>query len=472
MTTVIHGGRLWRWMVYGLAITLGGSTSFGAESDAAAADPPPQSVTTANPEIPIEYLELLLKPLTKEELIVEADAWRDLLKSHAQEIADLRISMKERELQQEATEEDSAEEDGQTSPSEAAEPPSPDNATAEEDDAAGEAGMELVERLPQMQEEKTHLGQRLELVLRELEAKGGDPQSYREYAAALSGIAMEVSDASSFWTVVQGWLTSETGGRRWAWNLTKFVLILGAFYFGARIAARLARKAASRISGVSQLLVDFLGKFVKQLLMAIGFIVALAALEVNITPLLATIGAAGFVIGFALQDTLSNFASGLLILAYQPFDVGDVIEAADVSGVVDSVSLFSTHVRTFDNKVMIVPNNDIWGGTITNATASDTRRVDMVFGIGYDDDIEQAKQILERLVAQHKLVLDEPAPVVRMHELADSSVNFVCRPWTKTGDYWTVYWEITRAVKEEFDRAGISIPYPQQDVHVHQASNA
>ena len=220
----------------------------------------------------------------------------------------------------------------------------------------------------------------------------------------------------------------------------------------------------------SQLLVNFLGKFVKQVVMLIGLIVALSALEVNIGPLLAAVGAAGFVIGFALQDTLSNFASGLLILAYRPFDVGDVIEAAGVSGLVDSVSLFSTHIRTFDNKVMIVPNNDIWGGTITNATASDTRRVDMTFGIGYEDDIDKARTVLETLLKEHELVLDDPAPVVKLHELADSSVNFVCRPWVKTADYWTVYWDITRAVKDQFDVNGISIPFPQRDVHVYQDS--
>jgi small conductance mechanosensitive channel len=271
--------------------------------------------------------------------------------------------------------------------------------------------------------------------------------------------------------VLKGWLVSEQGGQRWLWNLVKFLLILVAFYFGASIIASLARKGASRIKNASQLLVNFLGKFVKQVIMLVGVIVALAALEVNIAPLLAAVGAAGFVVAFALQDTLSNFASGLLILAYRPFDEGDVIEAAGISGMVDSVSLFSTHIRTFDNKMMVVPNNDIWGGTITNATASDTRRVDMVFGIGYGDDIAEAKSILESLVHEHELVLNDPAPVVRLHELADSSVNFICRPWTKTGDYWAVYWDITHAVKESFDSNGISIPFPQRDIHVYQEPN-
>ena len=155
-------------------------------------------------------------------------------------------------------------------------------------------------------------------------------------------------------------------------------------------------------------------------------------------------------------------------MAYRPFDVGDAIDAAGVSGTVDSVSLFSTLIRSFDNKLMIVPNNDIWGGTITNSTASDTRRVDMVFGIGYDDDIAKAKEILQSLVSSHELVLQDPAPTIQVNELADSSVNFICRPWTRTENYWSVYWELTESVKLEFDRNKISIPYPQTDVHVHQ----
>lgn len=136
------------------------------------------------------------------------------------------------------------------------------------------------------------------------------------------------------------------------------------------------------------------------------------------------------------------------------------------------MNLLSTHVKTFDNKMMIVPNNDIWGGVITNATGTNERRVDMVFGIGYDDDIDKAQKILEEIVSQHELVLEEPEPTIRMHELADSSVNFVCRPWARTGDYWTVYWDITRQVKRRFDEAGISIPYPQRDVHLYNETPA
>jgi small conductance mechanosensitive channel len=200
----------------------------------------------------------------------------------------------------------------------------------------------------------------------------------------------------------------------------------------------------------------------------IGFIVALSALDVDIGPLLAMIGAAGFVVAFALQNTLSNFASGIMIMFYRPFDVDDVIEVAGISGKVSSLNLVTTTVTTFDNKRMVVPNNDIWGNIITNATASTERRVDMLFGIGYEDNIDLALQVLEEIVAAHSLVLTDPAPVIQLHELADSSVNFICRPWAKTSDYWTVYWDITRNVKERFDVEGLSIPFPQRDIHIYQ----
>jgi small conductance mechanosensitive channel len=174
-------------------------------------------------------------------------------------------------------------------------------------------------------------------------------------------------------------------------------------------------------------------------------------------------------VGFALQDTLGNFAAGLMLLIYRPFDVSDVVDVGGVSGKVDKVSLVSTTIRTFDNKVVLVPNKRVWGEVITNSSASGRRRVDMVFGIGYDDDTEKARTLLERIVNEHELVLKDPEPAIQLHELADSSVNFICRPWTKTADYWTVYWDVTKQVKTEFDANNISIPYPQQDVHIHQA---
>lgn len=408
---------------------------------------PTATLTTVRPEISVEHLKLRLKPLTREELVVEADAWRDLLKENVQQIAEVRIRLQ--------------------SVSETA-------ATTDDADTQFFANQDtnaLSEQLVALQEVKTALTARLTAVINELEAKGGEVEAYQQYISALAGVAVDVTDTWSLWTLVRGWAVSKEGGQKWMWNLLKFAVLIILFYFAANIVSSFVRHAAKRIKGTSQLLVDFLSKFVKQAFLAVGLLVGLSALEVNITPLLAALGAAGFVVGFALQDTLGNFASGLLILAYRPFDVGDVIEAAGISGVVDSVSLFSTHVRTFDNKIMIVPNNDIWGGTITNATASDTRRVDLQFGIGYDDNVDTAQQILMSLVEQHPLVLKDPAPAVRLHELGDSSLNFIVRPWTKTSDYWAVYWDLTKQVKAEFDAQGISIPYPQRDVHIHHISS-
>jgi small conductance mechanosensitive channel len=182
--------------------------------------------------------------------------------------------------------------------------------------------------------------------------------------------------------------------------------------------------------------------------------------------LLAGFGIAGFIVGFALQDTLGNFASGMLILLYRPFDVGDVVLAGGVEGTVSHMSLVNTTFLTFDNQRLVVPNNLIWGSVITNLTAQRTRRVDLVFGIAYEDDVEKAESILTEIVQSHAKVLKEPEPLVKVHELADSSVNFAVRPWVATDDYWQTYWDLTKAVKMRFDEVGITIPYPQRDVHV------
>jgi small conductance mechanosensitive channel len=213
---------------------------------------------------------------------------------------------------------------------------------------------------------------------------------------------------------------------------------------------------------------DFLVIATRRLVLLIGFFVGLSALEVNVGPVLAIIGAAGFVIAFALQNSLSNFASGILMLIYRPFDIGDTINVAGVLGKVESMHLLSTQLRTPDNQLLIVPNNSVWGDVITNITGISQRRVDLIFGIGYSDDIDKAQRILEDITNSHTKVLKDPEPVVKLHELADSSVNFVVRPWVKPEDYWNVYWDITREVKRRFDAEGVSIPFPQRDVHLYQ----
>jgi len=256
-------------------------------------------------------------------------------------------------------------------------------------------------------------------------------------------------------------------GPSWLVRGLIFVLILAAF----RVLAALSRRIASRTlhsdkANVSQLLRDTLIAWSSRVMMGIGVLVALSQLGVQIGPLLAGLGIAGFIVGFALQDSLANFAAGAMILVYRPFDVGDVIEAATVSGKVSAMSLVSTTIHTFDNQTLIVPNNRIWGDVIRNVTAQSIRRVDLVVGVGYAEDVEHVERILHDVVAKHPKTLDDPEPMVKLHKLGESGVEFVVRPWALTQDYWNVYWDLTREVKLRFDREGIRIPYPQRDVHV------
>ncbi|AQQ08723.1 Small-conductance mechanosensitive channel [Sedimentisphaera cyanobacteriorum] len=263
------------------------------------------------------------------------------------------------------------------------------------------------------------------------------------------------------------WLKSPNGGIRWGIRLASFLAVLIAFYILAAVAGGIVRRAAQMNKKASELLRNFFVNIVKKTVIIVGWVVALSSLGLNVAPLIAGIGAVGFIVGFALQGTLNNFAAGIMILLHRPYDVGDVVNTAGVSGVVESMSLNTTTIKSFDNQIVVVPNGSIWGDVITNVTGSDIRRVDMVFGISYDSDISKAQQILLELVKSHSLVLESPEPNIQVHELADSSVNLICRPWVKTGDYWAVYWNLMRCVKEEFDKAGISIPFPQTDVHLY-----
>ena len=189
--------------------------------------------------------------------------------------------------------------------------------------------------------------------------------------------------------------------------------------------------------------------------------------------MLAGLGIAGFVLAFALQDTLGNFAAGVMVLIYRPYDVGDMIDCAGgVFGKVSHMSLVSTTILTIDNKTLIVPNNKIWGDVITNVTAQDIRRIDLEFGISYGDDIPHAEAVLSSILEDHPSVLADPEPIVKVHTLGDSSVNFVVRPWVARDDYWDVHWDITREVKLRFDREGVSIPFPQRDVHFYPTESA
>ena len=251
-------------------------------------------------------------------------------------------------------------------------------------------------------------------------------------------------------------------------NLVLFLAILWAFKIAGGLVNKIVRKAlnASKLN-ISELLKTFACGLAQKAVMAIGLMIALStAYGVDLGPLLAGIGVVGFVLGFALQETLSNFAAGLMILLYRPYDINDVISAGGVTGKVSAMSLVSTTLLTPDNQDLIVPNGSIWGGVITNITANATRRVDLVIGVGYDDDLDRSAEVLMEVISAHELTLSDPAPVVEVNNLGESSVDFVVRPWCKTSDYWTVYWDLTKSIKQRLDAEGISIPYPQRDLHL------
>lgn len=215
-------------------------------------------------------------------------------------------------------------------------------------------------------------------------------------------------------------------------------------------------------------LVSFVAHLTYVALLVFVVLAAIGQLGIQTTSFIAVIGAAGLAIGLALQGSLSNFAAGFLMIIFRPFRVDDYIEGAGTAGTVEKIEIFTTQLKTPDNKTVIIPNASLTAGNIINWSAKPTRRVDLVFGIGYDDDIDKAKEIMADILAKDSRILTDPAPTIGLVELADSSVNFVCRPWVKSGDYWDVYFDISEAVKKRFDAEGVSIPFPQRDVHVYK----
>ncbi len=246
------------------------------------------------------------------------------------------------------------------------------------------------------------------------------------------------------------------------------IFILGKWVAG--MLKKTTRKVLER-QKVDATLIGFVANLVYIFLLIFVVLAALNVLGFQTTSFAAILAAAGFAIGLALQGGLANFAAGVLMLIFRPFKVGDFIEAGGTAGIVEEIQIFTTQMRTPDNKTIIVPNASITGGNITNYSTKPTRRVDLVAGIGYDDDIDKAKAVLNDIVAKDARILNDPAPQVAVSELADSSVNFVVRVWVNAADYWDVYFDATETIKKRFDQEGISIPYPQQDIHLYQHNN-
>ena len=276
-------------------------------------------------------------------------------------------------------------------------------------------------------------------------------------------------DLASFdWTTIPALLQDK--GMDIGIDLGIKVVTALAIYFVGKFIVRILVKALASVmqkQEVDKTLESFICNLVRTVLMVVVIIAAIGAIGIQTTSFIAIFGAAGLAVGLALQGSLSNFASGVLIVLFRPYKVGDWIEAAGISGAVEQVQILTTILKTGDNKQIIVPNSQIMDSIITNYSANDTRRVDMVVGVSYDDDIDKVRKTLEELIAADERILPEPAPTITVSALADSSVNFNVRPWVNSADYWGVMFDMTEAIKKRFDKDGISFPFPQQDVHLY-----
>lgn len=399
----------------------------GAED---AASGPPYPAGLDDPAIGSGELRLRLLPLTVDELAPLAEAWRGNASDATQAVVEQTLQIRE---------------DGSSAT-----------------DAQKKVRNELVEK-------RKAVFDRYSAVVSSLEAKGGDKALVEELRTYRSAITVEETanlTPRELADQVLDWLVSPDGGMQLALRVGIILASLLGLLILARLVRRWARRTFERVPNLSQLLRGFLAMVIYWLTIAIGLMVVLAALGVNITPFFALVGGASFIIAFAMQDTLSNLAAGLMIMINHPFDEGDYVTIAGKGGTVRNVSVVSTTIVTPDNQVIIIPNSKVWGDVITNVTASDTRRIDMVFGIGYEDSIEKAQEVLEQILSDHPKVLDDPAPLIRVNELGESSVNFIVRPWVRAEDYWEVYWELTAKVKERFDANGLTIPFPQTELRI------
>lgn len=420
------------WRVWFACIVVAVLLVTGSSADAQEMrDLPPQATTIGETTIPVDHLQVMLRPLTKDELTTELEGWLGLLRAKVTEVGGIELSLKA---------------------------------------AEGATDDKLTEQLVAARTEETELAQRARTVLDALKAKGGDVKAAQQYIDAVSDFGNTTDAASRGAAMIaefRNWVGRDDGGKFWARRSLLAVVILLVFWMISKFAGRVSARSLSRHPKASTLLENFARRTAGGVVFVLGVMLALASLGVPLGPLMALVGGGGFILGFALQETLGNFASGMLIMIYRPFDVNDYVSVAGAEGTVKEMSLVSTSLLTIDNKVLVIPNKKAWGDIITNFTGKDTRRVDLVFGIGYEDDIQQAIDLLAKIANEHELVLDEPAVAVSVDELAGSSVNLFCRPWVKTKDYWAVHWDLTRQVKEQFDAEGISFPFPQRDVHMY-----
>lgn len=338
----------------------------------------------------------------------------------------------------------------------------------ESNEAASEIKTQLVVDVTELQQEQTALADRFDTVLEELESKGGKTESYRQYIQSVSGVEIDVSDTEGLWLRIAGWLKSEEGGLRWGKNIGIFSAIVATSVIVAAILGFVTNRSLRIVGVVSDPLRQFLVRTVWQATVGVGVLLALTALEINLGPIIALVGGTSFILAFALQTNIGNLASGLMIMIYSPFNVGDEVELCGTSGYIDSISLAHTTVKGWTGQIVTIPNNSVLSSVVINHTARDTRRVSLQIRVSYSDSLPHIEQLLLDVFKSHPLVLDQPRPSAFVWKFEEYFVDMYVGGWSKTSDYWQVYNETIHQIKERFDREGISIPVPQQDIRFQE----
>jgi small conductance mechanosensitive channel len=465
----------------------------------------PKALSIDDISIPQDELKLFLKPFSTDELKIEADAWFKKLQEKATEVTSLelvltRLSKKQNNIQEgiellssppankEAKQEDKDPKDPQNltpekrleyvktvlsdfdssiDTSELSSTSDIESALNDIDKELDSKKEELAEKISNKIEQRSSLVDRLNIVLNSINATDGIKEDstdndavvpLRRYIKTVTGLHVDTNDAASTMKTIKKWIFSKKGGKHWLKNITLFIAILFGFWILSRILSTIVHKMLKVSGNTSALLHNFLVGLVRKVMMLVGIIMSLAALEINVSPILAVLGALGFILAFALQGTISNFASGLLMLVYRPFDVGDSIEAGGVNGIVESMSLVSTYIKTPDNQHIVVPNNTIWGGPITNSSSANTRRIDLTFTVNHKDNADNVTKLLDAIAKSQALVLTTPAYSVGLDELAEAGMVFSIKTWVNKDDYGTVKSAITHDVKRLFDSGKINMP--------------
>ncbi len=338
-------------------------------------------------------------------------------------------------------------------------------------DADAEIKNQLLLNVSTLQSEQTAIIDRLNVILNEITNKGGDAESERKYIKSITAVKIDTKDAEGAVVRIIGWAKSPEGGLRWAGNLGKFVAIVLATAIASQILGIIFGFGLKKFSGTSSLLRNFIVMMIKRGGIFVGILLALTALEVSLTPILAVLGGASFVLAFALQSNLGNFASGLMLVVYKPFDVGDEVRIGDIWGWVDSITLASTRIKGWESQIYTLPNNTVWDSIIENFTIKETRRGVISIGVGDSTDLHQVQQVLIDIGNSHPLILKDPPVMAFLWGYGDYTNDFKFGFWTKTDDFWKVWEDLHFEIIDRFAKEGIDMPSPLQRIYLHHPDN-